>query len=170
MSEYYARINITVKDVNDWQKLKNLDQNIVEKANFKLEAERIVSAKTPTFVVSEWSCNEDALLYLVCDFVRLIGHSAIIVADTTNFDVDPYTYLVCYLGGMIKMETYSCTSDRKSNPEDPHYGEGKMWNFHSNTNISDIAGCISYMRNAKPKVRIYSTEKRFLDDFGITVV
>jgi hypothetical protein len=77
-----------------------------------------------------------------------VGTSIIIIADTTNINVDPYTYCVYYLGGNIKTKCFD-------------EGTKKCEMFYK-TNISDIKGWLEF-----GGFRIYEKELEQLEKFGI---
>lgn len=119
MSQYNSRIHIKVADPSVWGKFKGVDD-----AEFDLAA--LAEEGCTSFVLDDWCCVEDELLGIVSALAETLGKDGIIIADTTNINVDPYAYIVYSVG-------YGVHDKYHNNSE-----------YCFETNIFDLIECLSY--------------------------
>ena len=94
MSQYDTRLLVKVKDTNDWSKLSNLSlmpYGIMD-GFFEEYGKDNLSVYIPG---GEWSCNESSLSELVDEISKRLPN-CIVLADTHNYNVDPYNYCLYY--------------------------------------------------------------------------
>lgn len=119
MSQYNSRIHIKVTEPSVWEKFKDADD-----AEFGLAD--LAKDYCTSFVLDDWSCSEDELQKIVSALAETLGKDGIIIADTTNLNVDPYAYIV-YSAGYGVHNKYQNDSE-----------------YCFETNISDLIECFSY--------------------------
>lgn len=119
MSQYSSRIHIKVTESSVWEKFKDVDD-----AEFGLAG--LTEEGCTSFVLDEWSCVEEELLGIVSALAEILGKDGMIIADTTNINVDPYAYIVYSAGYGVHAE----------------YHNNSRYCFE--TNISDLIECLSY--------------------------
>lgn len=147
MSEYSSRIHIKVSSPEIWKKFDNKDD-----ADFDLA--KLAETNETSFIIDcDWSCMEDELTGIVKTLSKTLGSNGIIIADTTNIDVDPYNYCVFYLG------------DRVNTIEFNIYGREEKCEMHWETDISDIIGWLNF-----GDFYVYGQEIKQLFKLGITYV
>ena len=100
MSQYYGRIHIKVKEPQIWERFKETDD-----ANFDL-AELAYTNQTSFVYDDDWSVEEFELEGIVTALAKTLGEDGIIIADTTNVNVDPYIYCVFYLGDKTRIDAF----------------------------------------------------------------
>lgn len=105
MSQHTSRIHIKVSSPKIWQKFVDEDD-----ASFKL-AKLANTEKTSFIIDGDWSVVEKELTGIVKALSETIGEDGIIIADTTDINVDPYNYCILYLGTCV--HTVSIVSDDK---------------------------------------------------------
>ena len=145
MSQYYSRLHIKVSSPKVWKKFEDRDD-----AGFDLI--KLSEKNQISFVIDgdEWSYVEDELDGIVEALAETLGPDGIIIADTTNINVDPYNYCVFYLGDGVNTDYSS---------------EEEKCDMHSETSISDIPGWLNY-----GEFYISEKEKKQLFRCGIAVV
>lgn len=123
MSQYTSRIHIKVSSPKVWSKFEDEDD-----ASFDL-AEIAKTQRTSFIIDGEWSAVEDELKGVVEALSETLGEDGIIIADTTNINVDPYDYCILYLGSHVRTEEFA---------------RGKKAAMAFETSISDIPGWLRY--------------------------
>ena len=97
MSQYTSRIYIEVRDKKDWKKLKD-----IEMAQYWLVESFFEDCEDKYFYIDgDWSLEEGPMFDLVFEISSRIP-DCIIFADTNNINVDPYNFIVYYLGDRVK--------------------------------------------------------------------
>ena len=119
MSQYSSRIHIKVTEPAIWEKFKDVDD-----AEFGLAG--LAEDGSTSFILDDWCCVEDEILGIVSALAETLGKDGIIIADTTNINVDPYAYIV-YSAGYGVHDKYHNNSE-----------------YCFETNISDLIECLSY--------------------------
>ena len=119
MSQYSSRIQIKVVSPEVWNKFKDVDD-----AEFELA--ELADQGYTAFVLDDWSCVESELEGIVSALAKTLGTDGVIIADTTNINVDPYAYIV-YSAGYGVHDKYR------------NYSE-----YCFETSIADIIGCLNY--------------------------
>ena len=147
MSQYVSRIHIKVSSPDIWTKFEEEDD-----AGFDL-ADLSKTNQTSFSISGDWSCVEDELTGIVKALSKTLEQDGIIIADTTNINVDPYDFCVYYFGGYVQVECFTIWDDRKK------------CEMFSETNIDDIAGWLSY-----GEFMVSSEEKEILFKHGITSI
>ena len=126
MSQYATRLHIKVTSPRIWSRFKGEDD-----AGFGL-AECALTNETSYIIDQEWGCTEDEIKGIVNTLAKTLGNEGIIIADTTNINVDPYNYCVFYLGDHVRVANFNI-----------YFGRDKCA-MHFEQGISDIAGWLSY--------------------------
>lgn len=119
MSQYTSRIHIRVAEPEVWNKFRDTDD-----ADFGLAD--LADRGSLSFSLDDWFCDEDELRGIVTALAKTLGEDGVIIADTTNINVDPYAYIVYSAG---------CGVHSKNHRNSEYCFE---------TNISDLAECCSY--------------------------
>lgn len=122
MSQYNSRIHIRVADPSIWEKFKDADD-----AEFGLAA--LAEEGATSFVLDDWSCVEEELNGIVSALAETLGKDGVIVADTTNINVDPYAYVVYSAGYGVHSKYHN-------------YSE-----YCFKTNISDLIQCLNFKKH-----------------------
>lgn len=77
-----------------------------------------------------------------------VGETGIILADTTNWSVDPFAYCVFYLGGKVRRAFFGYgnveTIDGFPTEEYDFYGESEKADLTSRTDIRDVFSWLEY--------------------------
>ena len=146
MSQYSSRIHIYVLSPDIWRKFEDEDD-----AGFDLS--ELADHSRCSFVLDEWFAVEDELTDIVKALAKTLGKDGIIIADTRDFNVDPYDFCVYYLGADVHTEEFSIFR-----------GKSKCGMFLE-TRIEDIDGWLSY-----GGFRVTQEEKEVLSRLGILVV
>ena len=125
MSQYYSRLHIKVSSPKVWKKFEDVDD-----AGFDLA--KLTEKNQTSFVIDgdEWSYVEDELTGIIGALAETLGPDGIIIADTTNINVDPYNYCVFYLGDGVNTDYYS--------------SEEEKCDMHSEASIADIQEWLNY--------------------------
>lgn len=97
MSQYNTRINITVKYHEDWEEIKGFDFNQYGFAFGDSELEE----QNKLVVDGDWSLDTQELKSLVEELAHKLPKSTVIIADTTDFNVDPFLYCVYAVNGEV---------------------------------------------------------------------
>lgn len=144
MSQYYSRICIKVSSPEVWRRFEDEDD-----AGFDLA--ELADTRHTKYVIDEACWVEGEIDGIVEALAETLGDEGIIIADTTNINVDPYNYCVYYLGECVETEEFSI------------YRHESKCEMFSETNISDIAGWLSY-----GGFRVSESEKEQLFRCGIS--
>lgn len=92
MSQYSSRIHILVSSPMVWNRFKNNDDG-------GLGLAELSDTDSNSFIIDgENSYTEEELDHIVSVLASTLDRDGIIIADTTNINVDPYTYCVFMLG------------------------------------------------------------------------
>jgi hypothetical protein len=119
MSQYSSRIHIKVTEPSVWEKFRDTDDGEFDLA--ELAEEGVTS-----FVLDDWFCVESELEGIVSALVETLGKDGVIIADTTNINVDPYAYIVYSAGYGVHVKSHN-------------YSE-----YCFETSIHDLTQCLSY--------------------------
>ena len=93
MSQYNSRIFIKVKNAIDWNKLSDVDFSACG-----FDSNPFIDQDTDTFIIDgDWSCFEDELEDLAQKVVSNIP-DCLLLADTSDINVDPFAFIVYNLG------------------------------------------------------------------------
>lgn len=123
MSQYSSRIHIKVSSPKVWRKFEDEDD-----AGFDLA--ELAETEITSFVIDgEWSSFESELTGIVKALAATLGEDGIIIADTTNINVDPYDYCIYYLGSYVHTQ---------------EFGERNKCGMFFETDIEDIPGWLNY--------------------------
>ena len=133
MSQYSTRIHIKVRTPDVWLRYKDEDD-----AGFDL-AELAETNQTSDIINGERSAVEAELDGIVDALSEQLVEDGIIIADTTNINVDPYDYCVFYLGDGVRSREFM-------------YSE-----MFFDTSIQDICGWLNHGKFSTSK-----TEKQVL--------
>lgn len=147
MSQYNSRLHIKVSSPKVWKKFEDEDD-----AGFDL-AELADTSHTSFVIDWGWSSIEDELIGIVEALAETLGPDGIIIADTTNINVDPYNYCIFYLGYAVRTDEFSI------------YSEAEKCEMQTKTSIEDIPGWLSY-----GEFNVSDEEKEQLFRFGIASV
>ena len=159
--EYSSKIHVMVRKPEDWKKMCGYETELEfapELLGFM--GDNVFDLNQKSFIVDGvWSCTEDELEGLVMEIAGWLEDSCLIFACTTNIDVDPYTYLVYYLGGDGFSAKYFDTENT------PEYG--RMWGFSFGANITSMVDCLNYC--STNHMSFTETELEYIKSFGIEV-
>ncbi len=100
MSQYESRIHIKVSSPNIWSRFTDKND-----AGFDL-AKLAETEKTSFVIDGIWSAHEDELTRIVNTLAKTLDEDGIIIADTTNSNVDPFNFCVLYLGENVYTELF----------------------------------------------------------------
>ena len=104
--QYCSRLHIKVSSPKVWKKFENEDD-----ASFDLA--ELAETERTSFVIDDWSSMEDELTGIVEALAETLGSDGIIIADTTNINVDPYNYCIFYLGDEVRTGQFTIYSEEK---------------------------------------------------------
>ena len=135
---------------------------VVKNINFKkigVDADSVCDRKKKIIYIDEFSCTENDLEKM-CKKIKTALYDSfsasgrgIFVADTTDYNVDPFTFGVYYFG-VGKVTTFCYEID----------DEEERYDMHDETDITDIASWIQY-----GNLPISSKEKKVLAGYKIKV-
>lgn len=106
MSEYVSRMHIKVSSPEIWRKFEDEDDADFDLARFA------DTDKTSCIVGDGWSAFENELFGIVNALAKTLGKDGIIIADTTNLNVDPYDCCILFLGEAVQTEVFDCDDDK----------------------------------------------------------
>lgn len=135
MSQFVSRIHIKVSSPDVWKRFENEDD-----AGFYL-AEYANSDKLSFILDQDWACTETELFPIVEALAQTLGKDGIIIADTTNINVDPYDHCCYYLGDLIQESIFE-----DYNIEDEENEGADRCTMFDDTSIEDIPGWLKYGR------------------------
>lgn len=125
MSQYSSRLHIKVSSLEVWKRFEDEDEYDV-----RFDLVEFADAKDTSFIIdADVGWSEGELDGIVVALAEALGKDGIIIADTTNINVDSYNYCVLYLGKGVHSAIYDC---------------GNKCEMHDETDISDIVGWLSY--------------------------
>lgn len=126
MSQYSSRMQIQVSSPEVWSRCAGYDGTGFDLA-------KLATSDQTAFVTDELGAvNESKLERLVENLAQALGTDGIIIADTTNINVDTYEYCVFYLGGRVRTKEFSL--DRNAKKSDMFF----------ETDIQNIEEWLSY--------------------------
>lgn len=134
MSQYNSRIYIKVPNIDLWKK--------VSKEKTKEYSIDLYNNKNNTFI-SKGCLDESELSGFVQRVVESLEGKCIVVADTTNINVDPYAYYVYYFGDKVKDDTIYFDEFDDDNDEMDQYfisdiNDIKNWIKLTNVRLNSI--------------------------------
>lgn len=139
MSQYNSRILIKVKDIAEWNKLTDIDFSACGFYSNPFEGH-----DKDTFVIDgDWSCFEDEMEQLASNIVKKIPN-CLLIADTTDINVDPFAYIVYSLGNGYECDNIDTDLQWESEITEP-FG----WFAIAGINLTD-------------------KQKEFINSFGFT--
>ncbi len=109
MAQYYTRIHLKVKESGTWKKLLDIDMS---KYGFPCSAQDVFSIKRHSLILDDFPLEEEDLKAFVSDVSGRIRGKGVIIADTTNVNVNPYTYCVYSMSSKVKEALYEEPDDR----------------------------------------------------------
>lgn len=126
MSQYSSRMHIQVTSPEVWSRCAGYDGTGFDLAS-------LAGSDQTAFVTDELGAvNESKLENLVENLAQALGTDGIIIADTTNINVDTYEYCVFYLGGRVRTKEFSL--DRNAEKSDMFF----------EADIEDFVAWLSY--------------------------
>lgn len=155
--EYCSKIHVAVKKPKDWEKLRDDENDILSEFLSFTDEASFDTAQESITIDSDWFYTDDELWGLVMEITERLKDSCLIFACSTNLSVDPYTYLVYYLGGDNVFEQYF--------NEESASEYGMMWDFTSCANIGSITDCLNYC--SSNHMSFTKAEIDYLKAFGI---
>lgn len=99
MAQYNSRVCIEVVDPSVFKKLLKLD---TAKYGLLSAKELFGCLDVSKCILDDFSLNEDLLLQLVTEIGKILKTSGVVIGDTTNWNADPFTYVVFYLGDQVE--------------------------------------------------------------------
>lgn len=133
MSQFVSRIHIKVSSPDVWKRFENKDD-----ADLCL-AEYANSDKLSFILDQDWACTETELFPIVEALAQTLGKDGIIIADTTNINVDPYDHCCYYLGDLIQESIFE-----DYNIEDEENEGADRCTMFDDTSIEDVPGWLKY--------------------------
>ena len=145
MSQYSSRLLMLVNSPSQWKILQQMD---LTPYNISSPAKDVFqSRKKQILIADDWACSEAKLTKLVKEIIKRVKN-CVIIADTTDYNVNPFEYGVYYFGS--KVGTFHI--------DEPDPG----FDMFSTVDITDVSGWIS-----ASGCEISSVVKRYLAGFGI---
>lgn len=147
MSQYSSRIHIQVSTPEIWSRF-------IDNYDGGFELGKLADTNETSFIINgEWSENECGLDTIVAGVAKFLHGDGIIIADTTNINVDPYYHYVYYLGERVKTYYWDCLENRRANRDGNIYHYADICDFAEWLNVADI-----------PTTK---SEKIILENFGV---
>ena len=147
MSQYNSRLLVMVKGASVWKKLKEIK---LEKYGIDADASEVFDTKKKSVVLEGFSCEDEKLLGLVKDIAKNVKTDGLAIADTTNYNVEPYIYGAYYFGGKANSFVFEGDDERIALQDDVEITEPQRWIEYSDCEVS-------------------AKESSFLKDFSIKV-
>lgn len=174
MSQYYAKLHVRVKSPDLWRKLFSLDLS-----EYYIDAmgQDIFDVSGNSFVIDdEWSLDEDGLESLVDAISSRLKKKCIVIGECQNINVDPYTYLVYYLGSDVEARGFDIYDDPpydgiegdENDEEDAFWDNDKMVTMMDSADINKIVNWLNYYSLYGPGFS--KDELEYIKDFGIIAV
>lgn len=145
MAQYESRVHIKVSSPSIWNRFKDTDD-----ASYDLAS--LANTRDLSYISND-CYYEDDLFSIVEALSKTLGEEGIIIADTTNINIDPYNYCCYYLGDGVKTDYFSI--DCQKNKSEMFF----------NTSIYDIIEWLDY-----GEFPLSDKEKEHLLKFGITSI
>ena len=145
MSRYSSRFLMLVNTPSQWKALQQID---LTPYNLSVPAKDVFQSRKKQIVIADdWACPEAKITKLVKEIVKRVKN-CVIIADTTDFNVNPFEYGVYYFGS--KVGTFQI--------DEPDPG----FDMFSTVDITNVSGWIS-----ASGCEISAGVKRYLAGFGI---
>lgn len=122
MSQYISRIYIKVKCSSTWSRFKDVAIN-------EIHLEELEKINRASFTI-DGSYSEGELEDVVERISQKLGTDGIVIADTTNVNIDTYEYCVYYLGEGVKIDFFE--------------GDHKKYNMFFETDIANVPEWLNY--------------------------
>lgn len=163
MSQYCSRIHIKVKEPNIWKRFENKYDTIFNLDNFITNGCCTKDENKTSFIINgDWGYTEDEIKEIVVTLSKILDKDGIIIADTTNINVDPADYCVYYFGDKVRTKLYEDIDDYDDEESDrENLGIAEML---LDTDIGDI---IAWLNCAD--FTLSEVEKNQLKDFGFVI-
>ena len=123
MSQYTSRFYIIVKDTSEWRRL--LEDYDLEKFGLYIPDDY----DKKTYYMDDTCILEIDLDIFVEFIMNCLGKDVLVIADTTNYNVDPYNYCVYLINGKMKTKCFE---------------NGPKSQMFFKTNIGDAVGWLNF--------------------------
>lgn len=147
MAQYFTRIHIKVTGSAVWKRLHTLQ---MDKYGIPFSAQDVFATKKYSLVLTELPLNESNLKDFITDIAKSIRGCGAVVADTTDINVDPYTYGLYSMSSKVQEFLFQDLDERCE--------------MFRNADISDIAQWLTY-----GKFEIGPTEKKMLSAVNVRI-
>ena len=107
MSQYTSRFYIIVKDTSEWRRLT--EDYDLEKFGLYIPDDY----DKKTYYMDDTCILEIDLDIFVEFIMNCLGKDVLVIADTTNYNVDPYNYCVYLINGKMKTKENMQTKEHK---------------------------------------------------------
>lgn len=169
MSQYNTRLAITFESElafisvkNGFSKLKMQKYGFAERSD---EALFSFKKKSNQIVMEEFSCSDDDLEDLVLLLSKIIKTKGIIIADTTNRNVNPYIYGVYFAGDGIKTFYYDEIDPRCELQDQVKISDVTSWFEKAVSSISEKEKKRLGKSGIKPTIKIQEDRKKSNDNY-----
>ncbi len=99
MSQYCSRIHVRLQNKKDWKKIEAID---FSKISDDFSSDWLDTDDDLDYIIwGDCSLMEDELYDIAEVMTKALGDKILIIADTTNINVDPYTYCVYSVNGTV---------------------------------------------------------------------
>lgn len=133
MSQYNSRLLVMVKGVSVWKKLKEIP---LKKYGLDIDASEVFDTKKKSVVLEGFSCEDEKLLGLIKDIAKNIKSDGLAIADTTNYNVEPYIYGAYCFGGKANFFSFEGNDDRIGLQDNVEITEPQKWIEYSRCEVS----------------------------------
>ncbi len=130
--------------------MKKLKEIKLKKYGIDADASEVFDTKKKSVVLEGFSCEDEKLLGLVKDIAKIVKTDGLAIADTTNYNVEPYIYGAYCFGGKSNFFVFEGDDERISLQDDVDITEAQKWIEYSRCEVS-------------------AKESSFLKDFSIKV-
>ena len=139
MSQYNSRIYVKVPNIELWKKI---NKEKIKEYNIDLYNNK------DNIFISEGCLDEGEILDFVQTIADTIDDKCIVIADTTNINIEPYVYYVYYLGDKVKDASIYF---------DLHNEEADEMDEYFNINIDNVKDWLQ-----KNKIKLNKKEKEVI--------
>lgn len=147
MAQYFTRIHIKVTGASVWKKLHAIE---MDKYGIPFSAQDVFATKKYSLLLTEIPLDESNLKNLITEIAKAIRGSGVVIADTTDINVDPYTYGIYSMSSKVHDFLFQDLDDRCE--------------MFRNADIADIAQWLTY-----GKFEIGPTEKKMLGAVNVRI-
>ena len=133
MSHKITRMHIVVKNKSDWEKLYDLEMQ--EAYGLYYSERELFEHCEHHFVSDGFGCDDtESFMY---DLIDTLGKNCLMICDSTDMQVDPYTHCMFYLGSELQYEYFGDDNEKGNMFHETDIAKIKDWFNYGEFNLSE---------------------------------